>query len=314
MGAPLPSLALLAGALAAFNPCGFAMLPAYLSLLVASPDGRADAASGRRAAAARALRSTAAMTAGFVAVFGLFAAVIAPLTFAIEPWLPAVTIVIGAVLVVLGLRLVAGHELGVRFLNRRGVAPRASLASQVGYGVTYALASLSCTVGPFLAVVAAATRAGGPGAVVLAMLAYALGMGAVVGVLAVVAATASATSARAVTVRLRRLLPLVPRLSGALLLAAGVYVAWYGWFELRVLAGGSGDDPVIGAAIAVQSAITAWLASLGVVGVVAAGAVVLAAGAWVGLGSLRRRRAPSGGAGGTRSAPTSSTSPAPRER
>ena len=31
------TLALVAGAVAAFNPCGFALLPAYLSLLVASP-------------------------------------------------------------------------------------------------------------------------------------------------------------------------------------------------------------------------------------------------------------------------------------
>ena len=310
MDASLLTLAVLAGALAAFNPCGFAMLPAYLSLLVASPDGR----PGRRAAAGRALRSTGAMTVGFVAVFGLFAAVIAPLAFAVEPYLPIATIVIGAVLVVLGVRLVTGHELGVGFLNRRGIAPRASLASQVGYGLTYALASLSCTIGPFLAVVAGATRAGGPGAVVLAMLAYALGMGAVVGVLAVVAATASATSARAVTVRLRRLLPLVPRLSGVLLLAAGAYVAWYGWFELRVLAGGSGDDPVVGAAVAVQSAITRWLSSLGVAGVVVAVAVLLAVAAWVGLGALRRRRAPDGRDGRTEPAPTSSVSPARQER
>lgn len=291
MGASLLSLALLAGALAAFNPCGFAMLPAYLSLLVASPGASADGTSRRRAATARALRSTGAMTLGFVAVFGVFAAVIAPLAFAVEPWLPVVTIVIGAVLLVLGVRLVTGHELGIGFLNRRGIAPGASLASQVGYGTTYALASLSCTVGPFLAVVAGALRAGGPGGVVVAMLAYALGMGAVVGVLAVVAATATATSARAVTVRLRRFLTLVPRLSGVLLLAAGAYVAWYGWFELRVLAGASSDDPVVGAAVAVQSALTQWLASLGATGIVVALALVAAAALWVGVGALRGRAA-----------------------
>lgn len=258
MEASLLSLALLAGALAAFNPCGFAMLPAYLSLLVASPGARADGTWGRRAAAGRALRSTGAMTLGFVAVFGVFAAVIAPLAFAIEPHLPIVTIVVGAVLLVLGVRLVTGHELGIGFLNRRGIAPGASAASQVGYGATYALASLSCTVGPFLAVVAGALRAGGPGAVVVAMLAYALGMGAVVGVLAVV---------------------------------AGACVAWYGWFELRLLAGGSGDDPVVGAAVTVQSAIARWLGSLGAAGIAVALALVAAAALWVGLGALRRRAA-----------------------
>jgi len=67
------TLAFVAGAVAAFNPCGFALLPAYLTMLVASPDGE----PGRGAAAARALRFTAGMTVGFVAVFGAFALVIA---------------------------------------------------------------------------------------------------------------------------------------------------------------------------------------------------------------------------------------------
>ncbi|HEU4426559.1 MAG TPA: cytochrome c biogenesis protein CcdA, partial [Pilimelia sp.] len=68
------ALALAAGMLAAVNPCGFALLPAYLSLLVAG-----DEPGGRGAAVGRALLSTAAMTAGFVAVFGTFGVLVTPL-------------------------------------------------------------------------------------------------------------------------------------------------------------------------------------------------------------------------------------------
>ena len=67
-------LALAAGMLATVNPCGFALLPAYLSFLVTG-----DSTPGRGAAVGRALAATAAMTAGFGAVFGVFGPLIAPI-------------------------------------------------------------------------------------------------------------------------------------------------------------------------------------------------------------------------------------------
>ncbi len=73
---------------------------------------------------------------------------------AAQPHLPIVTIVIGDVLLVLRVRLVTGHELGIGFLGRRGIATRAGRGSQIGCGATCALASLSCTIGPLLAVIA----------------------------------------------------------------------------------------------------------------------------------------------------------------
>ncbi|MEO3937773.1 hypothetical protein V3N99_13595 [Dermatophilaceae bacterium Soc4.6] len=119
----------------------------------------------------------------------------------------------------------------------------------VGHGVGYALASLSCTVGPFLAVLASTTRAGGFGPALLVVLAYAAGMGLLVAVLAVAVATARSTLVR----RMRRLTAVVGRASGLLLLLAGVYVAWYGVYELRVLGGGSTSDPVVDAALTAQA-------------------------------------------------------------
>jgi cytochrome c-type biogenesis protein len=88
------ALALGAGMLAAVNPCGFALLPAYLSLLVLG-DGSAEPVEARMqsrsAAVVRALVLTAAMTAGFVAVFGIFGLVISPIASGIQRYLPWVT-------------------------------------------------------------------------------------------------------------------------------------------------------------------------------------------------------------------------------
>ncbi|MDP9397701.1 MAG: cytochrome c biogenesis protein CcdA [Actinomycetota bacterium] len=286
--APAPlTVALVAGAVAAFNPCGFALLPAYLALLVAGPVGvgRAD---GRTAAVVRALRFTTGMTAGFVTVFGGFALVVAPLALSLERWLPVLTVVMGVGLVVLGGWLIAGRTLALPRVARWRRAPTATWSSQVGYGVTFALASLSCTVAPFLAVTTNALREGSAAGVAAVFVAYAFGMGAVVGVLAVAAALASAT----VTTSLRRVAPYVSRGSGVLLVVAGAYVAWYGWFELRVLAGAAVEDPVVSAAIQVQSALSRSVAGVGAgaLGIAALGLLAVAVGTAAARAARRRSR------------------------
>jgi len=276
------ALALVAGAVAAFNPCGFALLPAYLGLLVAD-----DAPGGRPAALRRAVRFAAGMTVGFVAVFGLAAAVLAPLALSFERYLPIVTVVIGIGLVVLGGWLLTGRHLAIRGLAGHGSAPTATWWSQIGYGVSFALASLSCTIAPFLAVTAGSLRGGGPLGVAGAFVAYALGMGTVVLVLAL-AVAAARTSVVGV---MRRAGALISRGSGALLVVAGGYVAWYGWFEIRVLAGSTTSGPVIDTAIGVQGAIARWVAGFGAGGLLAltaaAAGVLAAAFGWRRLRSLR---------------------------
>ena len=107
-----------------------------------------------------------------------------------------------------------------------------------GFGAGYAVASLSCTIAPFLAVVVAGFRAGSPLDGLLLFAAYAAGMGVIVGTLAVATALASPGASPATVSRMRRAGAWVPRAAGALLAVAGAYVAYYGWWELRVLAGG----------------------------------------------------------------------------
>ncbi|WP_262391889.1 cytochrome c biogenesis CcdA family protein [Nocardiopsis sp. CNR-923] len=100
IGLPL-AIAVVAGMLAVLNPCGFALLPGYLALLVAADDA-GDASSGGAWAGARwrslgrALATTAAMTSGFVLVFAGFGLVVTPLALSVERHLPWVTVVIGA--------------------------------------------------------------------------------------------------------------------------------------------------------------------------------------------------------------------------
>ncbi|GAC1403256.1 MAG: cytochrome c biogenesis CcdA family protein [Mycobacterium sp.] len=274
--------ALAAGLLAALNPCGFALLPGYLLLVVVGGGARS-----RPAALGRALAVTAAMTAGFLLVFGTFGLVIAPLTSSVQRYLPVVTVVIGVGLVLLGGVMLTGRDITLVLPKAARGAPTVRVASMFGYGLAYATASLSCTIGPFLAVTATTFRAGSIFGGVMAYLAYGAGMALLVGVLAAAVALAGA----AVTRRVRKLLPYITRLGGTLLVLTGLYVAYYGIYDLRVyFAGADANDPLISAASTLQQTLADWVHTVGAVPLLIAAGILVAAGSGTIGYWLRRNR------------------------
>jgi cytochrome c biogenesis protein CcdA len=121
------AVALVAGMLAVLNPCGFAMLPGYVALLVASGDDAPEAGRETRQLSAqqlrtrrlgtqgrtlgRALATATAMTGGFVVVFGGFGLIVTPFALSVEPYLPWVTVLVGLAMVGLGAWLLAGRDI-----------------------------------------------------------------------------------------------------------------------------------------------------------------------------------------------------------
>lgn len=278
----LAGLAFAAGMIAALNPCGFAMLPAYLALVVNGEQ------TSRPRAVGRALTATAAMAVGFLTVFGLFGLLTVSAASTVQQYAPYLTLVVGVVLVALGLWLLSGRELTALSWNSARLGsrwtPTARLGSMFGYGVGYAVASLSCTIGPFLAVTGSSLRTGSLLDGVLVYVAYAAGITLVVGVLAVAVALANS----ALIDRIRRVLPYLNRTSGAVLIVVGLYVGYYGLYEIRLFhGGGSAQDPIIGAAGRIQRALAGWVYQHGAwPWLLAVGLLTVAGGAlWV-----RRRR------------------------
>ncbi|MEW2429186.1 cytochrome c biogenesis CcdA family protein [Micromonospora sp. NPDC047644] len=259
-------LALTAGMLGAVNPCGFALLPAYLSLLVAGT-------SDTRGAVGRALTAAAGLTLGYVLVFGAFGLALAPLAGWLRPRLPWLTVALGVLLVVAGCWLLAGRRLPAPGWSARAPRLTRSWPSMVLFGAAYALASLGCAIAPFLAIVVTSLQAGSTGQGLALFGAYALGMGLVVAV----AALGVALVRDGLVARLRVAGALVPRLSGLVLLVTGCYVGWYGWYELRLAAGRRDalHDPVIRVAAQVQRALADALDLIGPVVLLAALALLL---------------------------------------
>jgi cytochrome c-type biogenesis protein len=242
------ALAIAAGMAATVNPCGFAMLPAYLSAFLG-----AEHRQGGMQAVGRALAVSAALTGGFLVVFGLFGIIVTPLALSVEDKLPWVTIVIGVALVAGGIALLSGKVLSLRIPKLQRGGTDGTLPSMFLFGVSYATASLSCTIGPFLAVTTSTFRSSNLVSGVSVFFAYALGMGVVIGALTVALSLARAS----IVNRFRRALPMINRVAGGLMVVAGLYVAYYGWYEIRVQRG-IVDDPVIGRAVRIQS----WLQNL----------------------------------------------------
>jgi hypothetical protein len=129
------------------------------------------------------------------------------------------------------------------------------------FGMAYAVASLGCAVGPFLAIVVSSLRAGSMVHGIALFVAYAAGMGLVIGVVALAVALVRVSA----VARLRRAAAIVPRLGGAVLLIAGAYVAYYGWYELRLVKDlkTSGHDPVVNLASDLQHRLSEAIDNVG---------------------------------------------------
>jgi len=235
LGALLPfGFAFGAGIVAAVNPCGFAMLPAYLSLYLGSQEEGFEkrSALGR---SSRALLIGGVVSLGFVLLFGLAGVLVAAGGSAILGAMPWVGTVIGGALILMGLWMLAGRTIYTGFFER--LAARVGDPTMMGvrgfflFGLAYGLASLSCTLPVFLAVVGGGLTAGSFASGAGQFASYGLGMTSVLLVLTL----ALALFKRGVVSRLHGIVPYVQILSAALLVVAGAYIVFYWW---PVLVGG----------------------------------------------------------------------------
>lgn len=215
MSGSLVGYAFVLGMIALFNPCGFPLLPVYLTAFVG------DRRSGWIPRALSGLRAGRAVTAGFLTVFavmGLLAGAAHTIVLTLAPWL---MVAVGAAIAGIGVRAALGKALVIRaapsFRTGR------SVLAMAGFGVAYAIGSLSCSLPVFIAAVGGAFASGSAPVVVATVVAYALGMGLLVTVLSVAVSLVDATALRAV----RPAAAVLPRVAGILCVLIGLYLVGY---------------------------------------------------------------------------------------
>jgi cytochrome c-type biogenesis protein len=144
------------------------------------------------------------------------------------------------------------------------------------FGVSYAIASLGCTLPVFLLVV----TAGATAASALSFVAYSLGMTVVL----MAVSLALALTRESLVRSLRQATRFVDRASGVLLVLVGLYLVWYGRFAIDP-ANGTASSPLAWVESWSSSA-TVWLHDGGTTLGLVLGAVVVLGAAL----SLRSRR------------------------
>ena len=213
------------GAVAAFNPCGFALVPAYLGLYL-----RDDLTqTGLSARVSRSVTVAVVVGASFTALFGAVGAVFSVGSSLIVRALPWIGLGVGVALVLIGGLVLSGRPVASSLPDRLAarVGRRAGASDVRGYaafGVAYGAASLGCTLPLFLALMGTVTATSRLyGAAVIAFVLYGAGMAVTLGVLTMIAGVVSF----GILQRVRGFVRIVTVLSAALLLLSGAYVVYY---------------------------------------------------------------------------------------
>ncbi len=225
LGSLFDARAFALGMVALVNPCGFALLPAYLGYFLGTAEG--DARESRILALNRAQVVALSMSAGFLAVFGVMGLALAGVLSSIVDWLPWVTLVMGVGLVILGIAMLRGFQVILSLPKlEKGTGSRSTF-SMFLFGVSYALASLTCTIGLFLSAVGTAAAGDSYLERVGGFVSYGIGMG----LMATGLTLAVAFGQKGLVNGFRRLLPRINLISAIILIIVGAYVAWYGYWS-----------------------------------------------------------------------------------
>jgi cytochrome c-type biogenesis protein len=266
---PELALAFSAGMVATVNPCGFALLPAYLSYFLGLDDGTTTSAGAgagaegvatdiRRAPVMRALAVSASVTLGFLVVFAVMGFAWSSVSGVIGRRLPYFTLAVGITLVGLGIAMLRGFEPVLRLPRLQLSTQGRQLGSMFVYGISYAIASLSCTIAIFIGIVSTTLERQSFLAGVATFVAYGLGMGATLSLLTLAVALARSGILRS----FRSLLPHINTVSAVLLMIAGLFVGYYALVEIRELNSG-GSSGLVSWSRDVQSAMQRWVEDMG---------------------------------------------------
>lgn len=244
---PLLTYGLVAGALAALNPCGFALLPAVVSRALTRTAGGSPVVRG--------LQLGALLTLGTLTSFGVIGLVLSAFGTGLTRALPFVNLLLGVALLVMAVLTLRGRPPVLRFRGLR--SPSSGRPAEFyPFGVAYGLASLGCTLPVFLGVVAGGvSRSLAEGAALFT--AYGLGMG---GVLTAVT-LAAALGQDAVIGGFRRAGRYVEVVGGLGLLAAGAYLIFVQvkFFQLLSTGESTALPGVLGSLSFVTAALVAWV-------------------------------------------------------
>jgi len=218
-----------AGMVSAVNPCGFAMLPVYLSLYLGAEDEQFQKRSWV-VRLAKALGVAMVVSSGYGLLFGLIGLAVSAGGSYLMGLMPWVSVIIGLGLVMLGTWMLLGKHVSFSIFMRIGAGigdPRTiSIRGFFLFGIAFGASSLSCTLPIFLVVVGGSIASGDVVVGLVQFFWYIMGTASVFMALTV---SMAFVKGPAVINALRRFSKYINRISALLLIAAGLYICYYWW-------------------------------------------------------------------------------------
>lgn len=214
-------LSFLRGLVAAVNPCGFILLPTYLMYFL----GMQGMAPGtQRATIRRALVVSGSLSAGFMSVFVVAGLIAYHFTSWINQNAKYATAVIAVGLIALGVAMLFGFKLPIATPQIDAGGRTRGLGSMYVFGIAYAVASIGCTIGLFLATLFSARR-DGIASGIANVAAYGAGMALLVTALTVALAVANTGLLRVLRGGMRH----VQTIAAVFVVLSGAYLLYYFW-------------------------------------------------------------------------------------
>ena len=183
----------------------------------------------------RALLVSAILTLGFVVLFGIVGLLITAGARQIITLMPWSGLVVGAALTVVGAWILSGGTIytpiAQRIARNLGDPTTINAKGFFLFGLSYGVASLSCTLPIFLAVLGIGVSTNSIFDSIGSFVVYALGMGSLIWILTTAIALFEETGSRL----FRQVLPYTQFLSAGLIIIAGSYVVFYWLTEGELL-------------------------------------------------------------------------------
>ena len=212
----------IAGLVAFFAPCSFAILPSYITYYI-SKYSTEDKKKRLINNLLQGFVFGLIASIGFFTVFGLTGFGVIAIGQFIKQFIPWIAIVTGVILIFIGIFMFFGKEFLFFQAPKIEFIKKNEKTGIYLFGIVYAIGSLGCVFPIFLSIVIQGIAANSFIDGAYTILAYILGMSVVM----IIITTTTFATKYLILKKLERLLPYIKKLSAVVLVIAGIYMIYY---------------------------------------------------------------------------------------
>lgn len=200
-----------AGVFVLLSPCGYALIPGYISYHL-----------GAEVTFSRALKGGAVSTIGLITVFSILGLMSLLISGIIRPYLTLLVVFSAIVMIIMGTLILGGFSFQTTFF-RIGGSNKRGMRGFFVFGIAYGLGAAGCTAPLFFSIILIGVLNAGAFGGFLTFLAYALG----VGIPLIITSILVATAKRSLLSKINSITPKLHKFSGVIMILVGIYLIYF---------------------------------------------------------------------------------------